>query len=123
MYPAASRTSRVYVISPEAEWPCKIGVSAEPERRLKDLQAAHWNKLVLVRSMRFEFAYQVESGIKQVLGKKLLLGEWFDVRSWEAERILFFVAKMNPMHRSDSSGITWQLRDSPLITQIGCINR
>lgn len=74
----------VYFIQPEGKGrqPVKIGYSANPDNRLKDLQTANWKKLKISLTLPFESevqAREAESTMHFLAKKKhqSLEGEWF----------------------------------------------
>lgn len=79
----------IYVISTDSLFPCKIGVSVNPTKRLASLQTSHWRQLQIS-----EYRWCSSVGEARLLEQeshsflrengKALLGEWFDVRPKEA---------------------------------------
>lgn len=71
--------SFIYVIAPRPEGPCKIGLSGNPNRRLRQLQTGHPEPLSLYHTM------EVEAGrvalLEKLIHKTLRVwkqkGEWF----------------------------------------------
>lgn len=62
----------------------KIGVAAEPLKRLAELQTAHARALRLIATFETEEAMGVERRAHAILGAKRLRGEWFAVTDDEA---------------------------------------
>jgi hypothetical protein len=65
----------IYFIQAGKDGPIKIGWSVEPERRLQDLQCAHYETLHIVRLMDAE--KPSERLIHQMLQQYHIRGEWF----------------------------------------------
>jgi hypothetical protein len=87
----------IYVITPKAGWPVKIGISSHAASRLLSLQTAHWNELIVARYWICETrnsAMKVERAAHRRLQRvgNHLLGEWFDARAEDAERIVGIAA-------------------------------
>lgn len=82
----------VYVISVN-ENVQKIGISKHPKRRLADLQTAHHAKLTLAAEVETDAAQEVERFAHTMLRKRSLNGEWFNVKSWEAEWAIDYAIK------------------------------
>lgn len=55
----------------------KIGVSSEPEKRLKSLQTANGALLELINKVSVDFGYKVEKAIHNHFRSKKTMGEWF----------------------------------------------
>lgn len=89
--------SGVYVIAPGGAWPNKIGISCCVPRRLIALQTSHWQKLHVFDYWLCEnakAARTVERSVHKILADdgKLLMGEWFDVRSNQASKVVEYAA-------------------------------
>jgi predicted GIY-YIG superfamily endonuclease len=72
----------VYVIQAGDDGPCKIGVSANPERRLAQLQTGNSARLVLVAlylCQTWLIAKTLEASVHVALAPFRLMGEWFRV--------------------------------------------
>ncbi len=87
----------VYVICPDNDWPCKVGVSVYAVKRLMQLQTSVWRPLKLGACFWFETvadARKVERKVHQMLSddNKWLHGEWFDMRPKEAADMVQFAA-------------------------------
>jgi hypothetical protein len=87
----------VYVISTDSLFPCKIGVSVNPAKRLASLQTSHWRGLQISEYRWCETvadATRVEREAHKILRAhdKALLGEWFDVRPSEAVEAMEWAA-------------------------------
>lgn len=75
----------VYVVTTQDQWPCKIGFSSAPLKRIVALQTSHWKRLIVWGG----FWASDEAGARKVEGAvhsaleaqgKALLGEWFDIK-------------------------------------------
>lgn len=87
----------IYVITADNGWPCKIGISQNPVKRLLSLQSANWRKIDIQEYRYCENAVQaraVEQKAHEMLhgDGKSLLGEWFDCRPDQAIEVIQFAA-------------------------------
>lgn len=80
----ASRSGWVYVIAPVTKWPCKIGVSQDVRKRLRALQAFHWEELRLFHCRLHSRVYNAEAFLHSQFKDRRLKGEWFDITTREA---------------------------------------
>jgi len=73
-------SSYIYIIGSENP-PYKIGISKNPERRLKNLQTGHPHKLKIIelRKTDSKKTKLLESVIHKHLDRYRLNGEWFDI--------------------------------------------
>jgi hypothetical protein len=73
--------SFVYVIAPSPEGPCKIGFSADPHRRLRQLQTGYPARLTLYHFQPFcaDRAPLMEKLIHKSIAFRRAKGEWFNV--------------------------------------------
>src|ERR1041385_9578654 len=76
----------MYVIGAVADGPVKLGISADPARRLKKLQTGHQQRLHLVHSeaVLAEKARLYERLLHRDVGYKRSHGEWFHLTVEEA---------------------------------------
>jgi hypothetical protein len=74
----------IYVISAEITVPVKIGISANPLKRLRDLQCASPERLELVAT--FPGSHYVERNVHDFLAPARLQGEWFELTPSQIER-------------------------------------
>lgn len=87
----------VYVVTTDALWPCKIGVSTNPVKRLNALQTAHWRPLQIT-GYRYCETFKEARAIEKATHERLkgehkdLMGEWFDVRADAALEAMEWVA-------------------------------
>jgi predicted GIY-YIG superfamily endonuclease len=81
----------VYVIQAGDNGPCKIGVTANPERRLAQLQTGNPAKLVLVTFFictTWLVAKTLEASVHVALAPFRMIGEWFRVTPDTACRVI-----------------------------------
>lgn len=73
-------TSYIYVIGGEAP-PYKVGISKDPQRRLKNLQTGHPRKLSILTLKETDISKTklLESAIHHHLKHHRTHGEWFDI--------------------------------------------
>jgi predicted GIY-YIG superfamily endonuclease len=73
--------SFVYVIAPSPDGPVKIGFSADPHRRVRQLQTGYPGRLTLHYSEAFSAARAplMEKIIHRTISYKRKSGEWFDM--------------------------------------------
>jgi hypothetical protein len=71
----------LYVIASSPEGPCKIGFSANPEKRVRQLQTGHAYLLNLHYSQVVpnNEARKIERLVHQTIGYRRSKGEWFDI--------------------------------------------
>ena len=87
----------VYVITTDGDWPCKIGMSQSPYKRIRSLQTASWKQLYVhkcfITKTRKDAAL-LEAEIHARLGADgaWMCGEWFDSRAKQAADLVEFVA-------------------------------
>lgn len=83
----------VYVITPDKRWPCKIGISISPMKRLASIQTSVWLP-VTVSGYRWCVDTKSARAIERAAHKELkrqsreLFGEWFDVRPPDALEVM-----------------------------------
>lgn len=86
----------IYIVTTDSRYPCKIGISQNPAKRLASLQTSHW-RLLQISEYRWcgneKEAKQVEQAVHERLKEqeKLLHGEWFDIRPEEAVEAIEWV--------------------------------
>lgn len=81
----------IYVVAPQEGFPCKIGYASSLRKRLKTLQASHWDTLfihdaVLVKSKRT--AMRLEKLCHKRLASDCIRGEWFNCFAEDAGKML-----------------------------------
>lgn len=74
----------VYLIQSLEEGYYKIGVSKNPNRRLKQLQTANSSELKLIHSYPSEYANKIEKTIHNLFKYCKKEGEWFDMSLTDA---------------------------------------
>lgn len=87
----------LYLISPDNDWPCKVGISAAPRKRVTNLQTALWRPLKVDYSVwcrTREQARELERGIHETLDEdgRWMMGEWFDMKARDAVELVHFKA-------------------------------
>jgi hypothetical protein len=80
----------VYLIWAKGTRLYKIGVSRNPEERIKTLQGSSPHHLVLLHSFKTQFAEKAETAIHKGFGldKKVTPGEWFELSEDEVAYFL-----------------------------------
>jgi hypothetical protein len=79
------------ILSGGRRGPIKIGISTDPERRLRDLQAGSPYTLVLFGFFQvgsFAAAKTLEASVHAALAASRLVGEWFDTDPDTAHRTI-----------------------------------
>lgn len=89
----------IYVIAPLDGWPCKIGVSTSPRKRLAGLQTSVWKQLQVKWCAHLPTVQQakaLERRCHETLTERSLWlhGEWFDLRPDKAIELVQFEALM-----------------------------
>ncbi len=79
--PAEFCGMHVYAIVEKDTGNVKIGISADPERRLKELQTANSSELVLVATMPAIDRFKSETRAHLLNADNHIRGEWFDNKS------------------------------------------
>lgn len=72
-------TKYVYVIASSDNGPVKIGVSNNPQKRLKTLQTGHPLELFLKHVEETSEAFKIETILHNEYSIKGIRGEWFDM--------------------------------------------
>ncbi|HZJ92080.1 MAG TPA: GIY-YIG nuclease family protein, partial [Thiopseudomonas sp.] len=67
----------VYMIREPSTGNIKIGISQDPERRLRQLQTGNSSKLELVACAKAENRYEDEMNLHRMVKNMLVRGEWF----------------------------------------------
>jgi hypothetical protein len=86
----------IYIVTTDSLYPCKIGISQNPGKRLASLQTSHW-RLLQISDYRWCESKSEARKIERLTHKhfkennKLLHGEWFDTRPKEAAEALDWV--------------------------------
>lgn len=89
----------VYIIAPDNHWPCKVGISIWPEKRLMSLQTSVWRPLKVFHCFACTSVAQAKALEKRVHedlteASKWLHGEWFDMRPNDAADMVRFAAAL-----------------------------
>lgn len=87
----------LYVVSTDSLWPCKVGISVAPRKRIVSLQTSVWRPLHVADCMWMPTvaeAKRLEGEVHRRLAEdgKWLHGEWFDLRAKEAADLVRFTA-------------------------------
>ena len=69
----------VYLISDSNTYNYKIGISNNPERRIKTLQTGNDNKLKIVHKILCEYYTHVEKALHHRYNLNKINGEWFEL--------------------------------------------
>lgn len=96
----------IYIVTPDNDWPCKIGISVAPRKRVMAMQTAVWRPLKVARCFyapTFLDARTIEQRVHATLTEesKWLHGEWFDMRPSEAADMVQFIAMVAGVECSD----------------------
>lgn len=96
----------IYVVCADNRWPCKIGISTFPEKRVKSLQTSVWRPLHVSRcywAPTIKEARRLEQAVHRRLTEdsRWLHGEWFDMRPDGAREMIEFVAMVDGVDISD----------------------
>lgn len=83
----------IYLINIENTDLYKIGVSKNPEKRLKSLQTANGKKLSLINSFETQFNYKLETFLHQYFSLKKKLGEWFILEPTDVDNFISYCEK------------------------------
>lgn len=71
------RTQAVYVIYSGGL--CKIGISWNPEKRIKTIRASCPNPAIIIRIFQGMYAYLLEEALHEYFKEYRVHGEWFDL--------------------------------------------
>lgn len=87
----------LYLISPDNDWPCKVGVSTSARKRLTALQTSVWRPIKVDYSVwcrTVAEAKALEKALHATLTEdgKWMHGEWFDMRPNDAIDLISFKA-------------------------------
>lgn len=77
----------IYIISSSSNGPVKIGISDDPDRRLRQLQTGHPTLLAIHHREPVEkptHARMLERFIHDTLSPKRMIGEWFNIGTQDA---------------------------------------
>lgn len=87
----------IYIIAPIDGWPCKIGISTSPVKRINGLQTSVWKQLEVkwcgyLASVHEARELEKRSHMALTSLAKWLHGEWFDLRPDKAAELVAFEA-------------------------------
>lgn len=87
----------LYVVSTDSKWPCKIGISIDPVKRISGIQTGVWRRVDVHKCFYLKSvkeARTLEQKIHRTLTDqgKWLHGEWFDMRPEQTTDIIEFEA-------------------------------
>jgi hypothetical protein len=86
----------LYVIRAEGMKRYKIGISVDPERRIRNLQIGSPIRLEVISLRPLRAARLVEMGLHESLAEHRAWGEWFDLPDDVLERLLAAVEAETP---------------------------
>jgi hypothetical protein len=72
----------VYIIAPDTEFPCKVGVAENANKRLAALQVSNWEELHVFEAYEMPnrgAAYRLERVVHRRLSGHCIRGEWFNL--------------------------------------------
>ena len=69
----------IYLIKQTNSNLCKIGISENPEKRIKQLQTANGTPLDLIKQFKTEFGYKLEAALHRHFFSKKTIGEFFEL--------------------------------------------
>lgn len=87
----------LYIVTPDGNWPCKIGISVNASKRLIGLQTSVWKPLRVAKCYWTATVLQART-LEKAIHKRLtednawLHGEWFAMRPDKATDVVEFVA-------------------------------
>jgi hypothetical protein len=87
----------LYVVTPDNDWPCKVGISVSPRKRVMGLQTSVWRPLKVAACFwcpTIQDARRLEMRVHQMLtdDKKWMHGEWFDMKPGPTCEMINFAA-------------------------------
>lgn len=96
----------LYVVSPDGNWPCKVGISTNAYKRLVALQTSVWKPLKVTGCYWLKTVKEARELEKQVhrrlTGDNVWLhGEWFDMRPKDAKEMIEFVSLVEGIEIND----------------------
>jgi len=103
----------VYLINKEYTDEYKIGVSNDPEKRLKAIQTGNSEKVIIFKKFKSQYPTKVEGRLHRFFNSERRKGEWFvltdeQIKSFlslceEYEKSFDFLAKTNIFFQKDLS--------------------
>jgi predicted GIY-YIG superfamily endonuclease len=94
-----SRKDKLYIM--QCNNYIKIGVSKNPERRIKSLQTGNPYKIKLILAIEDSAAYDLEYQFHKYYEKEKSVGEWFEIN----DNIRNFVKNLKIKEYRDAGGI------------------
>lgn len=87
----------IYVVAADNRWPCKIGISTYPGKRVRSLQTSVWRPLHVAKcywAPTVKEARRLEMAVHRRLTEesRWLHGEWFDMHPDKASEMIEFVS-------------------------------
>lgn len=102
----------IYVIGKDENGPLKVGISKDPQRRLRQLQTASGIELQILALGRAGLGYtdrQIEKSIHSQLQDVRMVGEWFDTT---LVRVFFETLKYYGLDAAPpSTHVIWRKED------------
>lgn len=77
----------IYLIRSKENGYYKIGISKNPQKRLKQLQTGNASELEIIHLYKTEYASKIEKTLHNLYSHNRLEGEWFDLSIVEALNI------------------------------------
>jgi predicted GIY-YIG superfamily endonuclease len=81
-------STKIYLIQAENTNKYKIGYSRNPHQRLKQLQTANGEGLLLLKEFKTEFATKLEKQLHRYYLNKQTLGEWFQLDEEDVQKFI-----------------------------------
>lgn len=91
--PHESKPVFVYLMKSGSRY--KIGVSIDPESRVKQLSTASPLPVELVASRRYDTAYEVEQALHERYNEYRVIGEWFELPKIAADNLAYELGNDN----------------------------
>jgi hypothetical protein len=96
----------LYVVSTDSNWPCKIGISNNPARRVNEIQISVWKQVKVDYSVWCNSSSDARL-LEKAMHKELnadgrrLRGEWFDIHPERVVDLIKFKAAVIGVECSD----------------------
>lgn len=89
----------IYIVAPIDGWPCKVGISTNPMKRISTLQTSCWKQLEVkwcgwAPTMQQAKEVEMKSHASLTNLGLWLHGEWFDMRPEKAADLVAFEAEL-----------------------------
>jgi predicted GIY-YIG superfamily endonuclease len=85
----------VYLISDTNSYSYKIGVSNNPEKRIKSLQTGNDNKLKIIHKVQCQYYNDVETALHNSYQFFKINGEWFELTDDDVNNFPEFCKKID----------------------------